>query len=241
MNTRGRGLGRLIRNVDLKAVLGLLAVFALVAGLWGTFAVTPLKIFVVLLHEISHGIAAVLTGGSIVKMEINVRQGGVCYTTGGIRFFVLSAGYLGSMLWGGLIVVAASRSKRQRWISLGIGGFVLAVTVLYVRSWFGFGFALLASGLLIVMGLKLSHDINQFVLQVIGVTSCLYAVLDIVDDVLQRPGIGSDADMLADLTFVPSVVWGVIWIAIAVVVTAACLLVAAQKPAVASTPKPRFR
>ncbi|HMR11566.1 MAG TPA: M50 family metallopeptidase, partial [Polyangiaceae bacterium] len=196
---------------------------------------------VVLLHEISHGIAAVLTGGSIVKMEINVRQGGVCYTTGGIRFFVLSAGYLGSMLWGGLIVVAASRSKRQRWISLGIGGFVLAVTVLYVRSWFGFGFALLASGLLIVMGLKLSHDINQFVLQVIGVTSCLYAVLDIVDDVLQRPGIGSDADMLADLTFVPSVVWGVIWIAIAVVVTAACLLVAAQKPAVASTPKPRFR
>ncbi len=241
MNTRSRGLGRLIRNVDLKAVLGLLAVFALVAGLWGTFAVTPLKIFVVLLHEISHGIAAVLTGGSIVKMEINVRQGGVCYTTGGIRFFVLSAGYLGSMLWGGLIVVAASRSKRQRWISLGIGGFVLAVTVLYVRSWFGFGFALLASGLLIVMGLKLSHDINQFVLQVIGVTSCLYAVLDIVDDVLQRPGIGSDADMLADLTFVPSVVWGVIWIAIAVVVTAACLLVAAQKPAVASTPKPRFR
>ncbi|HMR73534.1 MAG TPA: M50 family metallopeptidase [Polyangiaceae bacterium] len=241
MNTRSRGLGRLIRNVDLKAVLGLLAVFALVAGLWGTFAVTPLKIFVVLLHEISHGIAAVLTGGSIVKMEINVRQGGVCYTTGGIRFFVLSAGYLGSMLWGGLIVVAASRSKRQRWISLGIGGFVLAVTVLYVRSWFGFGFALLASGLLIVMGLKLSHDINQFVLQVIGVTSCLYAVLDIVDDVLQRPGIGSDADMLADLTFVPSVVWGVIWIAIAVVVPAACLLVAAQKPAVASTPKPRFR
>jgi hypothetical protein len=241
MNAKVRGLSRLIRNVDVKAVLGLLVIFALVAGLWGTFVVTPLKIFVVLLHEISHGIAAVLTGGRIVKMEINASQGGVCYTAGGIRFFVLSAGYLGSMLWGGLIVVAASRSKRQRWISLAIGVFVLAVTVLYVRSWFGFGFALLAASMLIVMGLKLSHDVNQFVLQVIGVTSCLYAVLDIVDDVLQRPGIGSDADMLADLTFVPSVVWGVIWIAIAVTVTAACLLVAAQKPAAASSPKTRFK
>jgi hypothetical protein len=183
----------------------------------------------VLLHEVSHGLAAVFTGGSIVKMEINARQGGVCYTAGGIRFFVLSAGYLGSMLWGGLIVVVASRTKREGWLSMAIGVFLLAMTLLYVRSLFGFGFALLASASLIFVGYKLSHAVNEFVLQVIGVTSCLYAVLDIIDDVLRRPGIGSDADMLADLTFIPSMVWGVIWVVLAVVVTTFCLLIAAQK------------
>ncbi len=224
-----RALNRLIRNVDIKAVLGLMAIFALVAALWGTFAVTPLKIFVVLLHEISHGLAAILTGGGIEKMEINARQGGRCYTVGGSRFVVLSAGYLGSLIWGGFIVIAASRTKRQRWISWAIGGFLLMVTVLYVRSWFGFGFGLVASALLILMGAKLSHTVNQFVLQVIGVTSCMYAVLDIIDDVLRRPGIGSDADMLAELTFIPSVVWGVLWVVISLVVTALCLLVAVQK------------
>jgi hypothetical protein len=222
-------LKALIRNVDLKVVGGLLAIFAVVVALWGTPVVTPLKIFVVLLHEISHGLAAVLTGGSIVKMEINAQQGGVCYTAGGFRVVVLSAGYVGSMLWGALIMVLASRTKRDRWISIAIGVFILAMTLLYVRSWFGFGFALLASAVLIVVGAKLPHRVNEIVLQVIGVTSCLYAVLDIIDDVLHRRGIGSDADMLADLTLIPSVVWGVVWIALSVVVATLALLVAAQK------------
>lgn len=220
---------RLVSNVDAKSVMGLLVIFAMVALLWGTFVVTPLKIFVVLLHEVSHGLAAVITGGKIVKIEVNALQGGVCSTAGGIRFFVASAGYLGSMLWGALILVVSSRTKHDRWISMAIGVFLMAMTLLYVRNLFGFAFALLFSGFLIFMGTKLSHVINEFVLQIIGVTSCLYAVLDIIDDVLRRPGIGSDADTLAKMTLIPGVVWGVIWIAIALVVTALCLLVAAQK------------
>lgn len=226
-------------GVDLRSMLGVLAIFAVVVALWGTFVVTPLKIFVVLLHEISHGLAAVFTGGKIVKIEINAQQGGVCTSAGGIRFIVTSAGYLGSMLWGALILVVASRTKRQRWVSVGIGIFILAMTLFYVRSWFGFGFALLASAFLLLVGFKLSDLVNRFVLQVIGVTSCLYAVLDIIDDVLERPGIGSDADALADMTLIPSVVWGVIWIAISVVVTTVCLLIATQKTEEANelTPK----
>jgi hypothetical protein len=74
------------------------------------------------------------------------------------------------------------------------------------------------------MGVKLSHDVNELVLKTVGITSCLYAVLDILDDVLLRPGIGSDADMLADLTLIPSVVWGVVWIAAAVVASGVFLL-----------------
>jgi hypothetical protein len=222
-------LRRLFSNLDLWSLLGLLGIFALVVALWGTFVVTPLKIFVVLLHEISHGLAAVLTGGSIVRIGINAEQGGVCYTAGGIRFLVTSAGYLGSMLWGALILVASSRVRAARIISLAIGAFLLLITLAYVRTLFGFVFGVLFAGFLGVMGAKLKPAINAFVLQVIGVTSCLYAVLDIVDDVLRRPGIGSDADALAEMTLVPGVVWGVLWIAISAVVAAFGLLIAAQK------------
>ena len=114
-------------------------------------------------------------------------------------------------------------------MGLGIGLFMLGVTLLCVRTLFGFGFGILFSAFLIFMGFKLSHGINQLVLQVIGVTSCLYAVIDIVDDVLKRPGIGSDADHFAQMTCIPGVVWGVLWIGISLVVTGWCLLYAAQK------------
>lgn len=229
MSRATRKLGELLANLDLRSVLSLLAIFALVVALWGTFVVTPLKIFVVLLHEISHGLAAVLTGGSIVRIEINAQQGGVCFTAGGLRFVITSAGYLGSMLWGVVVLVLSSRPRVARWVSIAIGAFVLLVTLFYVRSLFGFAFGLLFGGFLAFMGAKLGPALNAFVLQIVGVTSCLYAVLDIVDDVLRRPGIGSDADALAEMTLIPGVVWGVLWIATSVAVTAVGLLVAAQK------------
>ena len=52
--------------------------------LWGTPVVYPFRLFVVFLHEISHGIAAVLTGGQIVSIAMG-NAGGVCFTRGGWR------------------------------------------------------------------------------------------------------------------------------------------------------------
>ena len=43
--------------------------------------------------------------------------------------------------------------------------------------------------------------------------SALYAVWDIASDVLLRSMPMSDASALADLTGVPAVVWGVLWVA----------------------------
>ena len=54
---------------------------------------------------------------------------------------------------------------------------------------------------------------------VLGLTSCLYAVLDIKSDVLDRPGLPSDAAMLTELTGLPTLFWGVLWITLAL---AAC-------------------
>lgn len=53
-----------------------------------------------------------------------------------------------------------------------------------------------------------------------GLTSCLYAVLDIKGDILDRPELPSDAWMLAQLTNIPTMAWGVAWIAIALNVSA---------------------
>ena len=51
-----------------------LAAAALV--LWDTFLVYPFRLFVVFLHEISHGLAAVATGGRIVSIGLSFDEGG---------------------------------------------------------------------------------------------------------------------------------------------------------------------
>jgi hypothetical protein len=53
---------------------------------------------------------------------------------------------------------------------------------------------------------------------VLGLTSALYALLDIRSDILSRPYVQSDAAMLAEITGIPTVAWGILWIGVALAV-----------------------
>jgi len=205
----------------LNFIAGFVAYFGAVWFLWDTAAVYPLKVFVVLLHEISHAIVAVATGGTIERIVLDPNQGGACYCPGGNAFLTLSAGYLGSLAWGGLLI-SAGQSKRLRssWVTGAVGLLVVGLTLAYVRSTFGFGFGL-AFGLALVIGAaKLSAAANQRVLLTLGLTSCLYAILDIKSDILDRPELRSDAAMLGEITGIHTVVWGGLWITVAVIASA---------------------
>ncbi len=203
-------------------LIGFAAYFSAIWYLWDTPAVYPIKVFVVLLHEISHAMMALATGGVVERIELNPNQGGRCYC-GGIRFLTLSAGYLGSLAWGGLMV-SASQMKRinSRWVTGAVGLLVTGLTIAYVRPALGFGFWFgLAFGSALVLGAaRLSAAVNQGILLTLGLTSCLYAILDIKSDVLDRPELQSDAAMLADLTGIPTVLWGGLWITVAVLASA---------------------
>jgi hypothetical protein len=189
--------------------------------LWPTAAVYPLKIFVVLLHEISHGAAAIITGGTVDRILLDVQQGGATYTRGGNAFLILSAGYLGSLAWGlALIEFAGARAKRARWALATLATVILVVAVLYVRSVFGFVFSILFGAALLVAARRLPSAWVARVLVALGITSALYALLDIRSDILQRPHLPSDAQMLGEMTGVPTVVWGVAWTVVALVACA---------------------
>ena len=191
--------------------------------LWDTFAVYPFRLFVVFLHEISHGLAAVLTGGEVVSIGLGFDEGGVCLTRGGWPFLILNAGYLGSLLWGALFLLLGTRRSRGRAVIGLVGLFTLAVTLAYVRTWFGFLYGVAAGFLLIAVASKLKAAVSEFLLAAIGATSCLYAVWDIATDVLFRHSGLSDAAALARLSGLPAVVWGVAWIAFSLAVLASVL------------------
>lgn len=199
--------------------------FTLLWIFWNTPVVYPVQVFVVFLHEISHGIAAVLTGGSIQQITLNPRLGGACYCPGGNAFVTLSAGYLGSLIWGGVILEVGRKSKRAaNRFTGGIGLAVILLTLLFVRSAFGLLFGVLFGAFLLLAARYLRDRANRLLLMGVGLTSCLYAILDIKSDILDRPHLPSDAYMLAQLTGIPTVIWGALWIGLALVISGWLLL-----------------
>jgi hypothetical protein len=211
-----------VKRFPQRLVLPLLiGVTALV--LWNTVVAYPFRVFVVLLHEISHGLAAVLTGGRIVSIGLSVNEGGVCVTQGGWRFVVLSAGYLGSLLWGALFLLLGGNPRRSRAVIGLIGAFTLVVTLLYVRSWFGFFYGLVAAGAFLLVATKLKPAASEILLAAIGVMRALYAAWDIASDVLLRSIPCSDAAALANHTGIPAVIWGVLWVLASIWVIVAVL------------------
>ena len=213
-----------------KQLLGLVALMVAVGFAWNTWFVYPLKILVVFFHELSHGLMAMATGGAIREIRLAAQEGGLCVTSGGNRFLVLSAGYLGSLVMGGIILLLATRTRHDKLLVWALGALMVAIALLFVRPLisFGFLFCLVIGAALIAAGSRLPEDVNDFILKTVGLTSCLYAVLDISSDILTRPELRSDARMLAEHTHIPTLVWGVVWMGIALAAAVFFLVVACR-------------
>ncbi|MDB5097002.1 MAG: hypothetical protein JWM80_1423 [Cyanobacteria bacterium RYN_339] len=89
------------------------------------------KLQVTFLHEASHGMAALLTGGRVLSITLQPDTSGVCMSAGGFRPLISMAGYMGSCLFGGAMLVAARKRGWARWTLLGLGVFMVGFTVLF--------------------------------------------------------------------------------------------------------------
>lgn len=199
-------------------------------GLWGTLLLValswyfwdspflfPIRMFVVLLHELGHATAALLTGGEVLRIELLYAEGGAAFTSGGSRFLILNAGYLGSLVFGCLLLVASRSPRLVRPVVALVALVTVLVTLIYLRPLISFSF-LYGAGASLALFVLARHaplSVQQVVLRFLGLFSCLYALFDIRDDVLnfERVGAVSDATMLAGLTGIPAPLWGFGWFA----------------------------
>lgn len=201
--------------------LGLLTL--VIVLLWPTWVVTPLKVLIVFLHEVSHAGATLLTGGSVLSLSIDPLQGGMVVSRGGNRFLILTAGYMGSLVLGALLMIAAVRTHWDRILLGGLGLLLLAVTGLYVRDFFAIGFGIVTGFLMLTAARFLPRDINDLALRVIGLTSMIYVPLDIYSDTIARSHLLSDARMLANEFGGTAALWGWAWLLVSLAVIALVL------------------
>lgn len=203
-----------------------LAVFAL----WPWPVFFPFKLLVVFFHESSHALMTVATGGEVRELVVNSMQGGHVISVGGNRFLTLTAGYLGSLLWGVVIYLAAATSRFDKILMVLLAMAIAAVCAWFVRDTYALAFAGSVALIMAALGWKASHAVNDAVLRVIGLTSMLYAPLDIWSDTIARSSLRSDAYMLAEEFGGSTVAWGGAWLAASVLIIAAALALSLRMP-----------
>lgn len=198
-----------------RLVWALAGCMVLVGLGWNTPFLLPLKWLVVFFHELSHALVAWATGGRVLSLNITHQQGGISVAAGGNRMLTLLAGYPGSLCWGLAAVFLAQSRGHAGSAVMGLGILLLAVAGWWVRPVLGFGFAFaVVSGVLFVYaGRRGSVRVAQYVLLLVGTTSCAYALIDIQQDVFHGRGGVSDATLLAAHTGVPFWCWGLLWYA----------------------------
>ena len=216
------------KGLNGKTLVAYCGIILVVHIFWNTIFIYPLKILTVFFHELSHALAALITGGKVLEIVLDPQEGGHCLIAGGNGFLVSSAGYLGSLIWGGIILVTAANSRRDKQLMVALGTILVVVSLIWIRPFlsFGFIFSMILGGILISSGKYVSAKINDWTLRTVGLTSCLYASLDVKDDTIDRDLVHSDAGALGEITGMPSLFWGYFWMALAIMGTIFFILLA---------------
>ena len=194
----------------------------------------PFRIFVTFIHEGGHAIAALLTGNSVSSLSIATNSSGETYTTqGGLisQLLISSAGYVGSMAFGALLLILIRKSVAARIVLLGSAILVFGLTMIYGLfkplfsgvGWSGIPFTLVA-GSIISVGLVLiarfaSARVASFFVSFLAVQCVLNALFDLktvffLSSPFALP-VHADAVNMANATGIPAIFWAVLWIGLA--------------------------
>lgn len=206
-------------------------VFVIVTWIfWHTLLIYPIKLLTVTVHETGHALTAFALGAKNTKISVNKNQGGVTHyffripigerTPKWKSFIIASAGYLGSVIIGSLLLYLAYKRLAPRLLlALGVG--LIVDMILFVRD--GFTLAICGIGVIlcILIGLKAPKKVRVYIVRFIATVSCCYALFDIRDDIFRfgsTQRMGSDAHALQQITGVPYFIWGIIWVIISIVI-----------------------
>jgi hypothetical protein len=200
-------------HLDTRTLAFLQLGLAALVLLWRTPVLPPIKVPLVCIHELFHGIGALLGGGSIGYIEAYPQESGMTFVSGGSTVLTYNAGYLGSLLLGVLLLISA-RFWLGRVLLLLLAGLVAVICLRFMPSGPNFGMvAGLASAIvLFAAALMLPGRLHAFLVRLLGLGSCCYPLLDITSDVLLGSKMRSDARMLGDLTPIPMAIWSAIWL-----------------------------
>ena len=162
-------------------ILVLLIVF-LSFFLWNTVLVFPIKLFVVFLHEASHAITILITGGTISEISLGFDLGGKITAESGNDILIASSGYLGSLFFGLLIYLVAEMQKPRRYVYLSLALLFLIIIFISTPTLEFILIGLFTIGLLVVFGFFVRIRLVKIIVKAISLVSAIYVLIDVKEE-----------------------------------------------------------
>lgn len=235
---------KLAEDAKPQVVLLILATIITIA-LWfipyADYLVYPIRLFVTFIHEGSHALIAVLTGGAVQSLTIASDGSGAVYSAPSGWFGAMltsSAGYLGTTVFGVIMLLLIRRSVSPHKVLVGSGIFVgvmtlvfgilspifhfLSLSVAFSSVLFTVAAGLLLTAGLLALGKFASLRTANFAVAFLAIQCLLNSLSDLktvffINAPLVGSSISNDAANMAAASGIPGFVWVVIWIAISVV------------------------
>jgi len=174
---------------------------------FGRLALYPVILLVTFLHEFGHSIFAVATGGSVSGLQVNPDGSGYAMISGGWTALVLMGGYIGSALFGNVLLYIGLRKDKLAKYAI----YVLSAALMFSAFWWFESFftrilLLLFAGAFVWLS-KASQQIISAILILIGSASVIYIIEDF------NVGPSSDlARFTQIIPILPQFVWAIVWL-----------------------------
>ncbi|TCI01491.1 M50 family peptidase [Corallincola luteus] len=197
----------------IELIVALLCALILI---WLPLVSAPLKYFETLLHEGSHGLAAILSGGQVVSIALHLDGSGLATSRGGWSWLVTFSGYAGASLWAYTLARIQFSSVSRRvgsWIYFAIVGLFVLGSLIYTRD----PITLLIVGFIGVTYWCLFRWRHQHWATFANQVLALFILLQSAISPSYLLYVGDRGDHLAmkGYTGIPGIVWVVLWTLIA--------------------------
>ncbi len=201
-----------------KSFLTMMAVVFLIAAIPGLDR--PFEWLSTFFHEVSHAIAATVSGGHVIQISIGLLGGGYARIQDGSYFLIGWSGYAGAVIWGmGLYMTTLGDNLRRTLIWTGsLMGILALVTVLWVRD--GQTLSIMTIIYLVWMTalIRARHNPTTRMIRFVRFAG-LYVLMDAIISpfhLIGHSGHISDAYYLKQYTGLPEGFWIISWVALGV-------------------------
>ncbi|MFA5624168.1 MAG: M50 family metallopeptidase [Bradymonadales bacterium] len=185
---------------------------------YGRYVLYPISLLFTYVHEMGHGLTAILVGGSFDHFKMWADTSGVAYSyvpdSSFARALVAAGGLVNPAIVAAVFFVCG-RYERAGKASLMVFGILAALSVVFlVRNVFGALYVTLLAAVCILAAVKLNHNLSQILIIIlaIGLTTSTFAEGNYLFMDFGYTGDGklmpSDTQNIAQNLFLPYWFWG---------------------------------
>ena len=174
------------------------------------YIIYPINLLVTFLHEFWHAFFALITWWSVLWLVVNSDWSWVTTTSWGVRDLVVSWWYLGSALFGNILLYIWIKKQKYSEKILYFLSLLMVFVSIFWFNWIASSLIILALASWIFILARYSKY-DSLILQFLGVSSILFIIEDF--------NVWPSSDLAHFSGILPVSVWMVVWLIIVVLIS----------------------